>query len=95
MEFLVEISLAGVEALDPDELDRLRAAEARRARELADEGTLLRLWRPSEPGWRNVGLWEAGSEGELREAIASLPFAPYMTVVCRPLGPHPNDPKDS
>jgi muconolactone D-isomerase len=92
IEFLVEISLSGTDDLDAAELDRLRAAEAVRAAELADEGTLVRLWRPGGPGWRNLGLWRATSETELRATIASLPLAPYMEVVCTELGAHPNDP---
>ncbi len=91
-EFLVEISLHGTDHLDPTELDRLRKAESARAARLAAAGTLVRLWRTDEPGWRNLGLWRADSEAALHEAIASLPLSPYMEIVCRPLREHPNDP---
>jgi muconolactone D-isomerase len=91
-EFLVEIAVSGVEEIPSAELDSLRRAEAVRAAELAAEGTLLRLWRPDGPGWRNVGLWRACSEAALREAIDSLPLRPYMDVVCTLLREHPNDP---
>ena len=91
-EFLVEISLSGTESVNPADLDRLRRAETVRAGELAAGGTLIRLWRTTEPGWRNVGLWRAPSEEALRETIATLPLASFMTVTCRPLLAHPNDP---
>lgn len=92
-EFLVEISLHGLENMERGELDALRRAEAARAAELAADGTLVRLWRTHKPGWRNVGLWRASSEEQLRATISSLPLAPYMVVVCKPLLKHPNDPR--
>lgn len=91
-DFLVEISLHGVEALEPDELTSLREAESVRAAELALEGILIRLWRPDRPGWRNIGLWRARSEEELRATVATLPLSPYMDVTCTELREHPNDP---
>lgn len=40
-----------------------------------------------------LGLWEAGTEEELRTAIATLPLHPWMTAVdVMSLTPHPNDP---
>jgi muconolactone D-isomerase len=90
--FLIELEVHGTETLDPDELTRLLTAESTRARELADLGVLLRLWRPPEAGWRNVGLWEATDDASLREALASLPMWPWMTASVRPLADHPNDP---
>ncbi|WZH53726.1 MAG: muconolactone Delta-isomerase family protein [Nocardioides alkalitolerans] len=92
VEFLVRMEVTGVADLDPGELDRLRAAEALRAAELAATGTLLRVWRPAGGGWRNVGLWTAGDEGELRATLATLPFAPYLRIEVEPLETHPNDP---
>jgi muconolactone D-isomerase len=92
IEYLVEISLRGTDELDQTELETLRAAEAERAAELAGEGTLVRLWRPDGPGWRNVGLWRARCEADLRATIGSLPLAPYMEVRCTELRAHPNDP---
>lgn len=91
-EFLVEISLHDVEELTPAELDAMREAETVRAWELAEQGALIRLWRPDRPGWRNVGLWRARCEEELRAMIGTLPFAPYMDISCTALREHPNDP---
>lgn len=91
-EYLVEIRLAGTEAIPAEELARLRRAEAARAVQLAEAGILVRLWRTELEGWRNVGLWSATSEAELRAAIDSLPLARYMDVSWQALSPHPNDP---
>lgn len=91
-EYLVEILLEGTDAVPLEELEELRCAEAARASDLAADGTLLRLWRTDQPGWRNVGLWRARSERDLRGTIASLPLAPFMSVSIRELGEHPNDP---
>ena len=69
----------------------LTAAEAARARELADAGTLVKLWRI--PGQRaNWGLWSAPDADVLHEALCSLPLWPWAEVTVHPLARHPNDP---
>jgi muconolactone delta-isomerase len=91
VEFLVHIVIRPPESLDAGTLGRLRQAEAARARELADSGVLLRLWR--EPGrWANWGLWASPDEPGLRAALGSLPLRPYMDVTVHPLDAHPSDP---
>lgn len=91
MEFLVEIEVHWPADGDPDQKARLTAAEGKRGAELAAEGIIKRLWRI--PGqWANVGLWEARDATELHDAIASLPFYPWLEVVVRPLAAHPTDP---
>ena len=91
MEFLVEIEISWPPDGDGERRAALVAAEARRAIELASAGTIRRLWRI--PGrWANVGLWEAPDATALHEAIASLPFYPWLKVVVRPLAAHPSDP---
>ena len=58
MEFIVHLQMNWPSDGDPDEFARLTVAEHERARQLAAEGTLKRLWRI--PGRRaNWGLWEA------------------------------------
>jgi len=90
-EFLTAFTVAvpvGTAALDEDEI---RAKEAARARELADDGHLVRLW--SLPGQqRSLGLWRAGDATEMRSILGSLPLTPWMTVEVTPLSAHPNDP---
>ena len=74
-EFLVEIRTTFPEGTAQEEIDRLRTAEAVRARELAAGGQLARLWRPAGE-LRSVGLWRAADEDELREkALGTLPLA--------------------
>ncbi|MFJ8624798.1 muconolactone Delta-isomerase family protein [Kitasatospora sp. NPDC093550] len=91
-EFLVEITTAIPEGTAEEEVDRRRAAEAVRARELAATGRLARLWRPVGER-RSIGVWRAADEAELRaEVLGSLPLWPWMTAVVTPLEPHPNDP---
>jgi muconolactone D-isomerase len=91
-EFLVELTARVPEGTDPAEVDRRRAAEAVRARELAADGHLLRLWRPAgEP--RVIGIWRADDEAQLREKVlGSLPLWPWATAVITTLQSHPNDP---
>ncbi|MEU8717954.1 muconolactone Delta-isomerase family protein [Streptomyces sp. NPDC048663] len=91
-EFLVELTTTPPAGTDPAEVDRRRAAEAARARELATQGHLLRLWRPVGE-LRSIGVWRADNETELRDKVlGSLPLWPWMTAAITPLQPHPNDP---
>lgn len=89
MDFLVHMEVhADVSA---ETVHGLTADEARRARELADEGMMLRLWRV--PGRRaNWGIWSAETADELHAALASLPLFPFMTMTVHLLARHPNDP---
>ncbi|MEU6775023.1 muconolactone Delta-isomerase family protein [Streptomyces sp. NPDC046759] len=91
-EFLVEITTTVPEGTAQDEVDRRRAAEAVRARELAAAGHLARLWRPVGE-LRSIGVWRAADEDELREKVlGTLPLRPWMTLAVTALEPHPNDP---
>ncbi|MFF4974422.1 muconolactone Delta-isomerase family protein [Streptomyces sp. NPDC001083] len=91
-EYLVELTTTVPEDTEQTEVDRRRAAESARARELAAQGRLLRLWRPVGE-LRSIGIWRAEDETELRaEVLGSLPLWPWMTAVVTPLQSHPNDP---
>jgi muconolactone D-isomerase len=91
-EFLVEITTTIPEGTDPAEVDRRRAAEAVRAKELAATGNLGRLWRPVGES-RSIGLWRADDEADLHEnVLGTLPLRPWMTLTVTALQPHPNDP---
>jgi muconolactone delta-isomerase len=69
------------------------AREARRARELGDQGRLLRLWAAAEPGgWNALGLWRARDAAQLQAMLESLPQDPWLTVGTTPLSEHPSDP---
>src|SRR2546425_6974084 len=58
MEYIVTMTTHVPAGTPEEDVENIRAREALRARELADEGHLLRLWRPPlQPGeWRTVGL---------------------------------------
>jgi muconolactone D-isomerase len=89
---LVEITTTVPEGTSQDEVDRRRAAEAVRARELASTGHLARLWRPVGE-LRSIGIWRADDEDELHEKVlGTLPLRPWMTLTVTPLESHPNDP---
>jgi muconolactone delta-isomerase len=72
-------------------VDAARVREAVRARELAGEGHLVRLWRLPGEG-RALGLWRAQNLSEMQAIVESLPLAAMMTTDIVPLTEHPNDP---
>jgi muconolactone D-isomerase len=94
MEFLTTLITNVPDGTPEERVDDTRSREAIRAAQLAEQGYLLRLWKPPvEPGeWRTLGLWRAESESELRSIVATLPLHAWMTVEITPLNPHPNDP---
>jgi muconolactone delta-isomerase len=94
MDYLVTMATKVPEGTTDDAVDALRAREAERARELAAEGRLLRLWRPPlQPGeWRTLGLFAAEDDVTLEKDLASMPLRVWRTDAVTPLSPHPNDP---
>jgi muconolactone D-isomerase len=91
-EFLVEMTTTIPEGTDPAEVDRRRAAEAVRTKELAAAGNLVRLWRPIGE-LRSIGLWRAADEAELYEKVlGTLPLRPWMVAMITAVESHPNDP---
>ena len=94
MEFLTTLTITAPDGTPAERVDELRAREAERARELAGEGRLVRLWTPpTEPGqWRTLGLWSAPDETGLEATLESLPLYVWMTVELIPLTVHPSDP---
>ena len=92
MEFMVHIVNTFDVAGDPKLLAELTTREQARAAELASQGILKKLWRRT--GQRaNVGIWQAPDANSLHEAIASLPFFPWLKVEIWPLSDHRNDPQ--
>jgi muconolactone D-isomerase len=91
MEFLVRIVVTWPPDGDPAEKEQRVKAEGARARELAAQGVIKRLWRI--PGrWANWGLWEAPDATALHAVLISLPMWPYLEVEVFPLAEHPSDP---
>jgi len=94
-EFLTAFTLVIPEGTPEAEAQDTIAAEGVRARGLAAEGHLLRLWRlprrsPGDPGV--LGLWRARDVAEMEAILESLPLKPWMGIQTTPLSIHPSDP---
>jgi muconolactone delta-isomerase len=94
MEFLVTMTTHVPDGTPDDAVEEMRTREAARARELAAQGNLLRLWRPPlQPGeWRTLGLFAAADDDELEAVLASMPLRVWRSDEVIPLSPHPSDP---
>ena len=94
VEFLTTLTVTVPDGTPGQTVEDTVAREAVRARELAEQGHLLRLWRLSaEPGkWQTLGLWSARDAAEMTAILESLPLYGWMTVETTPLSLHPNDP---
>ena len=91
-EFLTTFTIA-IPAGTPGRLvAETQAHEAQRAKELAGQGHLLRLWRLPAGGPDALGLWRASDVTEMRAILKSLPLDAWMTEEITPLTPHPSDP---
>jgi muconolactone delta-isomerase len=93
-EFFVVFTPAVPPGTPQRDVEEARAGEAKRARELGDEGRLVRLWAlPAEDGVSSaLGLWRAGGEAEMQAILEALPLYPYLTTKTTRLTPHPSDP---
>ena len=96
-EFLTTFEVVFPDSASEREVADMKAREADRTRDLADQGNLLRLWTlpPAPDRWRALGLWQATSENELHAILKSLPMDTWMTTETTPLAEHPNDPVNS
>jgi muconolactone D-isomerase len=94
MEFLVEFEIEVPEGTPDDEVEQRTRAESIAAARLADEGSLLRIWKRAavadDP--TVIGLYRADSADELDGLLRALPLADWLNVAIIPLAPHPNDP---
>jgi muconolactone delta-isomerase len=90
-EFLVTFTVSVPPETPSAVVDATKAEEADRARQLAAQGTLRRLWALSGEG-RTLGLWQAGDAGELEAILESLPLRKWSDVETTTLAPHPSDP---
>jgi len=95
MEFLVEFDVNIPDGAPSAEAEARLSGEAAAAAKLAQEGQLMRLWKPpASPGeTKALGLYRAGSRAELDRLLGALPLAGWMDIVVTPLEPHPNDPE--
>ena len=90
-EFLTTFVTDVPEGTPDRTVEETEALEAERAKELAGQGHLRRLWALPGRG-RSLGLWQAAGPAELQAILRSLPLDPWMTVQTTPLTPHPSDP---
>ncbi|MFC9557049.1 muconolactone Delta-isomerase family protein [Rhodococcus sp. NPDC056960] len=90
-EFLITFTVTVPVGTAGETVDDATAREADRARELAAQGHLLRLWMLPGQG-HALGLWWAHDGDEMHALLASLPMAPWMSVQTTPLTRHPSDP---
>ena len=90
-EFLTTFTIAVPAGTPSKEVEETEAREAERAKELAGQGHLLRLWALPGQG-RTLGLWRAQDSAEMAEVLKSLPLDAWMTVQTTPLTRHPSDP---
>jgi muconolactone delta-isomerase len=90
-EFLVTFTPAEPEEVPYRALKDATAAEAVRAKELAGQGHLMRLWQTPGAG-RGLGLWHARDAAEMQTVLDSLPLAPWLSMETTPLSEHPSDP---
>jgi len=90
-EFLTTFTISIPDSTPSQAIGDAEAREARRTKELAGQGHLLRLWRlPGES--RALGLWNARDATEMQSIVQSLPLDPWMTTKTTPLTRHPSDP---
>jgi muconolactone D-isomerase len=94
MEFLVEFDIEVPDGTPQSEVADRQAAEASAATKLAEDGHLLRAWKPpaAPDEWRVLSLYGAESETELNSLLQALPLYDWMRITVTPLAPHPNDP---
>jgi muconolactone delta-isomerase len=90
-EFLTIFVLNIPQGTPSSVVDDTNAREAGRARQLAEQGHLLRLWKLTCAG-RALGLWRATGMQEMDRILGSLPLRVWMTVETVPLTRHPSDP---
>ena len=94
MEFLVSFDINVPDGTPGSEVEDRQTAEASAADKLAEDGRLLRVWKPpAAPGeLKALSLYRAESEAELNRLLQALPLYDWMQITITPLAPHPNDP---
>jgi muconolactone delta-isomerase len=90
-EFFTTFTITVPPGTTPSVVDATEASEADRARELAKQGKLRRLWVLSGEG-RALGLWRASDDGEMQTILDSLPLRAWSNLETIRLAPHPSDP---
>ena len=94
MQYLVTMTTHVPDGTADQAVDEVKALEAAHSRDLAAQGSLLRLWRPPlRPGeWRSLGLFVAADADQLEKVLSGMPLRVWRSDEVTPLSPHPNDP---
>ncbi len=90
-EFLATFVISKPDGTPRQAVEDAEAREAARARELANQGHLERLWALPGHG-RALGLYRARDRAEMEAIVKALPLAPWITTELTQLTPHPSDP---
>jgi muconolactone delta-isomerase len=90
-EFLTTFTTTVPDGTPRQAAEDAEAGEAARARELAEQGHLERLWALPGQG-RTLGVYRARDIAEMEAIVKSLPLDPWMMTELTPLTPHPSDP---
>lgn len=93
-EFLTTFAVTVPAGTPSETVDAATEREAVRARALAAEGHLLRLWKLPGQG-HALGLWRADNTDGMQAIVASLPLSAWMSTQITPLSHHPSDPASS
>src|SRR5215472_997873 len=93
VEFLTTFTVTVPEGTPSQTVGENDARESERARDLARQGHLVRLWKLPSQG-RALGLWRARDAAEMQAIVKSLPLTAnaWMTTETTPLTHHPSDP---
>jgi muconolactone delta-isomerase len=90
-EFLTTFTISIPDGTPGPAVADTEAREAARAKELAAQGHLERLWVLPGQG-RVLGLWQAQDAAQMETIVNSLPLDAWMTAHITPLTSHPSDP---
>jgi muconolactone delta-isomerase len=90
-EFLATFTITIPDGTPRQAVEDAEAGEAARARELAGQGHLERLWILPGQG-RALGVYRARDSAEIEAIVKSLPLDPWLTTKITPLTRHPSDP---
>src|SRR5215469_11180613 len=90
-EFLTTFTVSIPDGTSAQDVEDAKTAEAQRAKELAGQGHLERLWMLPGTG-DALGLWRARDGDQMQAIVKSLPLDRWMTTQTTPLTSHPNDP---
>jgi muconolactone delta-isomerase len=90
-EFLTTFTIRIPDGTPGLEVEDTEGREAARAKELAAQGHLERLWVLPGQG-RALGLWQAQGVSEMETIVRSLPLDAWMATKITSLTSHPSDP---